>query len=246
MFLLFFTAFVLVLGAAFLRHRAQLSRFKPTHRDSPALGSKLFRPWKNGKGQFFGYFRSPSTPRRLVLFFHESFGEALDWEWLDELVPLRDALVLVEYPGFGARAAEGKFVPALFHRCAEEAVGLAREKWGSTPILAIGDGFGAAVASYLASQGQVDRLALISPFTSSAPKFGKDKLRTESLLSKANAPLHVVQGTLDEMSEVRSAVDTYSGPSKALEEVPGFGHRNLAEAILHSPFSSRFRSFLTE
>lgn len=247
MFYLFFVAIALVCAGVFVWYRTSSRKFQPTHRDSSAQGTKLLRPWKNGQGQFHGYFRSPSSPRRLVLFFHAAHGEALDWDWLDELVPLKDALVLVEYPGFGGRAAVGPFVPALFQKCAEEAVGFAREKWGSElPILAIGEGFGASVASFLASQGKVDRLALISPFTAEAPRFGKKKHSTESLLAKANAPLHVVQGTLDETVQGRTAFDTYSGPSKAIEEVPGFSHRNLAEAILHSPFSSRFRAFLAE
>ncbi len=246
-----FTLFLAFLAAALAASitlvlvRARSNRFRPTHRDSAAQGTKILRPWKTEPGHFCGYFRSPSSPRRLVLFFHDSSGEALDWEWLDELVPLRDALFLVEYPGFGARKASGKFAPALFQSCAEEAVNLVREKWGSSPpILAIGEGFGASVASYLASEGKVDRLALISPFTASAPRLGKHS--TESLLAKAKAPLHVVQGTLDETGDARSAYEAYLGPSKALEEVPGFGRRNLAEAILHSPFSSRFRSFLAE
>ncbi len=242
----------------YLKERAR--RFGPTHKDREGKGSPDFRPWHSSEGaQFLGYFRPVSDARRLVLFFHGNGGEALDRTWAGELVGPKDLLVLVEYPGFGARPGQPKETELLSD--AKSIIAEAQRRWGNLPILAVGEGLGAGAASYLASLGKVERLALISPFASEQA-FGSgssrffplawflpDSAPTLSFLQQSEVPLHMVHGTLDEfvpLEHGREVFQAYRGARKELDEVPGFGHSNLVHGILHSPFSARFRAFISE
>lgn len=199
--------------------------FQPTHKDASGSGNATFKPWRNEVGEFQGYFRPAISPRRIVLFFHGNGGEALDRSWIDELIPESDLLVLVEYPGYGARP--GKAAEAKILEDSIRIVEAARAKWGNCPILAVGENLGATVAAYLASLGKVDRLALISP-----------RLRTVEWVKAAQAPLHVVHGTLDQ------EVPAEFGRPVPIDGVPGFDDAGLDHALLYSPFTSRFRDFL--
>lgn len=251
-------AVVYGLVGLYLGFRDRKRQYSPTHRDAKGAGQAPFQPWRAESGAFLGYFRPTPSPRRLVVLFHAKDGEALDRVWADELVPAKDLLVLAEYPGYGARA--GKISEAAFLADAVELVAQARRTWGDLPVTAVGEGLGAAVCSYLASLRAVDRLALISPFASEevapkrhwfflTPMVKKDRHATLEYLKSADAPLHVVHGTLDEyvpLEHGRAVVQAYSGARKQLDEVPGCGHANLVQAILHSPFTSRFRDFIAE
>ncbi len=220
-------------------------RFAPTHRDAKGLGQAPFVPWRNGD-DFLGYFRAASAPRRLVLFFHGGGGEALDRAWVSELVPEKDLLILVEYQGHGARP--GRMDEASVLRDAERLTQLARAKWGELPMLAVGEGLGCTVAASLASNRSVDRLALIAPVVSVAAQWpAKEKFNSIPFLRAADVPVHMVQGTLDEfvpLAHGQAVFQAYAGNQKQFDEVPGFGHIGLDHAILHSPFTARFREFI--
>lgn len=239
--------------------RQRSLQYGPTHKDTQGKGNARFKPWKNARGEFLGYFRPAREPRRIVLFFHGGAGEALDREWADELVPERDLLVLAEYPGYGARA--GTISEASLISDSERLVAEARRTWGSLPILAVGESLGCAIAARLASALKVDRLALITPFASGEAVAAKhyrylpvkwmlkDKYRLEEHLQASQVPLHVVHGTLDEyipLEHGRAVFQAYRGTEKSFDEVPGFGHANIAHAVLHSPFTARFRQFISE
>jgi uncharacterized protein len=251
-----FLVYAAVGAAIYVRQRKLL--YSPTHRDAQGLGNKVFKPWR-ADGVFLGYYRPVANPRRVVVFFHGSDGEALDRAWAEELVPTKDLLILAEYPGYGAR--KGTLSEAALLKDAEGLIATVRKAWGrNTPVLAVGEGLGSAVSSYLASLQLVERLALISPFSTeqvASKRYRlypvkwllKDKYPTDEFLQKAQAPLHVVHGTLDEFAPLehgRALFQAYPGARKKLDEVPGFGHGNLDQAILHSPFTSGFRDFIAE
>jgi pimeloyl-ACP methyl ester carboxylesterase len=241
----------------YFKEKARL--FGPTHKDREGKGSRLFKPWLSQTGQFLGYARQVELPRRLVLFFHGSGGEALDRAWAEELVGEKDLLVLVEYPGYGARSGQVRETEWLAD--AEKILAEAQATWGFLPVLAVGEGLGTSSAAYLASRGKAVRLALISPFASKEAVAAKsnrffplrwflpDKIPTLSFLQASEVPLRMVHGTLDELVPLehgRAVFQAYRGSDKAIDEVPGFGHSNLVQGILHSPFSSRFRAFIAE
>jgi len=251
---------VLYAAAAWAVARLQRqSQFSPTHRDLQGLGNSRFQPWRTASGEFLGYFRPTAEPRRIVVFFHGAGGEALDRAWVDEITPAGDLLILAEYPGFGARA--GSIRDKRWVAEAERLVEEARDRWGDVPILAVGENLGCSVAAQLAARGKVERLAMISPFPSGGaltPKVYRffpagwsmrDRFAVEEPLRSVKAPLHIVHGTLDErvpLEQGRAVFRAYTGAQKHIEEVPGFDHSNIDQALLHSPFTLRFREFLTQ
>ncbi len=254
---LLLAAVAYLVGGAFLFFQQRKLQYGPTHKDAAARGNKFFKAWRPAQ-EFLGYARLVPHARQVVLFFHGSRGEALDRSWVGELVSEDDSLILVEYPGFGARS--GKISEAAILADADRVFIAAQELACGARLVVVGEGLGAAVASYLASKHKVDRLALISPFSPDevASKryriypvkwLMKDRYPTLKFLQSATAPLHIVHGTLDEsapLEQGRAIFQSYPGVQKRLEEVPGFGHSNLDHALLHSPFTSQFRRFLTE
>lgn len=235
------------------------SQYSPTHRDSAGAGNSRFRPWRDSGGDFLGYRRATANraPRKIVLFFHGNKGEALDREWLDELVPTSDLLILAEYPGYGARA--GIATERSILESAEKIVDQIRADMSSVPIVAVGESLGSAVAGYLGSRGKVDKLALISSFSSIADlarirfpflpvnMLVRDRFELERYAENANVPMTSIHGTLDEIFPLelaRRVVNRYRSQEKKLIEIPGFGHQNLDSAILHSPFAIEFRNFI--
>ncbi|MBY0370410.1 alpha/beta hydrolase [bacterium] len=248
-------------GAAswYFAQKQKTAPFAPTHRDREGKGDRIFRPWRDTAGEFLGYFRAVERPRRIVVCFHGAKGEALDRAWLQEVVPARDLLVLAEYPGYGARA--GALDDAQWVNQAERLVADARKQWGNLPVLAVGEDLGCSVAAGLASKGSVDLLALLSP----APSGGsvtpavyrfflgaagqKNRFPVQDPLRTVRAPLHIVHGTLGSrvpLDHGKAVFEAYSGEKKRFEEVPGFDETNLNQALLHSPFTLRFREFLAQ
>ncbi len=245
--------------ALFLYLRQRSLQYRPTHQDAAGKGNQAFKPWRNPQGELLGYFRPTTEPRRIVLFFHGGAGEALDRAWAAELVPERDLLILAEYPGYGGRS--GSISEAAFIADSDKLVDEVHRTWGDLPILAVGESLGCAIAARLASTLRVDRLALITPFASGDAVAAKhyrylpvkwmlkDKYCLGEHLQASRVPLHVVHGTLDEyipLENGRAVFMAYQGTQKAFDEVPGFGHSNIAQAVLHSPFTERFRQFISD
>jgi pimeloyl-ACP methyl ester carboxylesterase len=242
-------------GIYFNQSRLQYS---PSHRDIKAQGNSIFKPWKNLRGEFLGYYRPmKEKARKAVLVFHGNDGEALDRIWMHELVSPQDLLFLIEYPGYGGR--KGQPSEKSFRDAADGALKEVQQRWGKIPVTVVGERLGSAIACYLASKHDVVQLALISPVPSSVDvawkKLGflpgkwilRDKFKTKDFIEKAKAPLHVIHGTLDDnvpLSAAKKVFEVSPSTNKNFAEIPGFGHGNLGQAVLHSPYASSFRSFM--
>lgn len=244
----------------FIKQRKK--QYAPTHNDAAGMGNSAFKPWKSSKGNFLGYLHMPNhKPNRVVLLFHGSRGEALDRSWLSELMPDESSLIfLMEYPGYGARS--GKPTERNIFEAAWEAACEIHSKW-NLPITVLGEGLGTGPACWIsshtkASEIRIDRLALISPFTSAsdlAVKLGciplkllyKDKMDAVKLASTAKVPLHIAHGTLDELVPIemgRQFYKRYPIDQKAMTEIFGYGHSNINLALIDSPLAESFRSFV--
>jgi pimeloyl-ACP methyl ester carboxylesterase len=237
-------------------------QYFPSHRDQAGKGDPVFKPWMAQSGKFLGYYRPVAKPSRAIVFFHGNAGEALDRAWLAELASDDDYLLfLPEYPGFGARP--GAPSETAIFESAKEAVTEVAQRWG-IPITVLGESLGTGPACLVAGNGiaaqtKIDRLALISPFTSATELAArayryvpvrllhKDRMEAIKLISAAQVPLHIIHGTLDEVIPIdmgRELLKKYPFQTKAMTEVPGYGHGNINLAVVDSPFADEFRSFL--
>jgi pimeloyl-ACP methyl ester carboxylesterase len=249
-------ALLLLLGV-FLMQRRLL--YFPTHEDPEGKGDAGFRAWRDAAGAFVGYVREAATPARTVLFFHGNGGEALHRAWLALAVPEATTnVVLVEYPGYGARPGEP--TQRTIEAAALAAYDLADAAWHA-PIVVVGESLGTGVATFVARSRPVARVALISPFTAllDVAKLHYPLLPVSALLqdnydSAANlaavrVPLLVVHGEDDDIVPFRlgkALFDGYAGPDKELLPLAGVGHNDLAAPLVRSPNALRFREFLAK
>lgn len=231
--------------------------YAPTQRDGKGRGSRAFAPFRTDSGEFLGYLRECRSPKRAVIFFHGNGGEALDREWIGEIVPNDQLLILAEYPGYGARPGDASEASILAD--ADRLLDQVHHRWGKLPITAIGESLGSGVACGLAGKKKVERVALIAPFSSArdvAIKFYpllpvrwllRDSFDCVAKVRTAEAPLHIIHGTLDEVVPIslgRKLFENYPAEKKEFTEIPGFGHNQFEDAVVHSPFAHRFREFI--
>jgi uncharacterized protein len=237
-------------------------QYFPTHRDAHAKGDSVFKPWRNASGDFLGYARSVDRPNRAIVFLHGNAGEALDRVWIADLAPEDDFLLfLIEYPGYGART--GSPSEEAINKSVVEAIELIAREW-KVPITVVGESLGTAAACHVAAlrsngSGPIDRLGLISPFTSATEiaaraypyvpvrLLHRDRMDAMTPVRGLKIPIHVIHGTLDEVvpiTEGRKLLDASPSSVKTLTEVPGYGHSNINMAIVDSPFADNFRAFV--
>lgn len=257
---------LLTLGAAALVYGLVLAvmfffqrrlQYFPTHRDEKGLGNGEFTAFLSSTSQFLGYVREAKSARKVLLFFHGNGGEALDREWLSEIDPDQQLhIVLAEYPGYGAR--KGTPTEKALFDAALQIYDEAKKRW-NLPITLVAESLGSGVAAFLASQRPVTGLALIAPFTSAVDVASRvykflpvrllmqDKYDARKYLGQVKVPLRIVHGTLDDVVPVelgKQLLESYPGPEKRLEEVPGYGHQNIPAAVVDSPFAEGFRELI--
>lgn len=134
----------------------------------------------------------------------------------------------------------------------------ARGKW---PVTLAGESLGSGVAVYLASRRPAARVALISPFSSAADVAQatypflparfllKDRYLSTAYAVRVAAPLHIIHGTADDIIPEalgRKLFEAWPGRPKTFTEIPGAGHNDIYQPILHSAAAEPFRKFLTE
>lgn len=258
LFLVFASGF-LYAGLVFFAYLIQRRLiYFPTHRDTKGTGEGPFEPFLSASNEFLGYFKPASSPTRVLLVFHGNGGEALDRSWTAELAEGPTvAIVLAEYPGFGFKP--GKPSQKANFELADRVIAEIQRRWPGAPITALGESLGSGVAAYAASKGAVERLALISPFSSAAAVGQKqypflpvkwlltDRYDSVRYLKTARLPLHILHGTMDEvvpLDEGKRLLAEAGCEPKDMTVIPGYGHENIAGAATDSPFADKFRSFL--
>jgi fermentation-respiration switch protein FrsA (DUF1100 family) len=252
--LLFVAYAAVVLLFALAQRRLQ---YIPSHEDPSGKGTERFRPWRGPSGELFGYLHGPAKPARVLLFFHGNGGEALHRDWVAPLAGEETLVALVEYPGYGARPGSPSET-GLF-AAATAAYDLVTAAHPGVPVVAMGESLGTGVASFLASQRPVERLALVSPFTSIGDVavwhypwlpvrwLLRDRYESARWLAEARVPLQVVHGDRDDIVPIRFAealVAGYPGKPKALTRLEGAGHNDLVPALLNRPEAENFRRFV--
>jgi pimeloyl-ACP methyl ester carboxylesterase len=122
-------------------------------------------PWRDGRGTLVGWRAVPAAPPvARVLVLHGNAGSALDRvHYATALVRRRVEVILLEYPGYGARPGSPT-LETLGASAAEALDQLADE--GTAPIWVLGESLGSGVAARAVAlrPGLVQGLALVTPF----------------------------------------------------------------------------------
>jgi len=244
-----------LLAFAFFAQRSLL--YSPSHDDQLGRGNALFQPWHSLQGEFLGYLHGEqSHPRRVVVFFHGIGGEALNWSWYARLVPADELLVLAEYPGYGARA--GSPAQRTIFASAVRLVDDVKAHWRA-PITIVGESLGSSVACYVASRRGIDRMALVSPFSSvldvavgllpflPVRLLLTDRFPSAHYVTSVEVPLFMIHGSKDRIVPTRLARKLYSiyaGKQKTYVELPGVDHVTINHALLYAAAAQGYRDFL--
>jgi uncharacterized protein len=204
-------------------------------------------------GSIVGFYRAApgaSVPKQLWLLFGGNGDSALRWDDLVAPSVTADAaFLMVEYPGYGARA--GKPSPESLLTGTEQTLAALARHLGTAPsdleprVAVVGFSLGAAVALKYAAKHPVRRIILFAPFTSmldmarqtvGSPlchllRHRYDNVAAlEQLKGKGMPPLSILHGERDgfiphRMGEALAA----RVPGSHFELVPGAGHGDVVD-----------------
>jgi uncharacterized protein len=175
----------------------------------------------------------------LLWFYGNGENIASIWPILRDFQPPGTALLVIDYPGYGASG--GRATEARLYQAAEVAYGalVQRPEVDRARIYVYGRSLGSALASYVAAEHDVAGLVLESPFTSARdmarqhypflPRFIV-RLRLDNLaqMRRVRCPLLVFHGTADRIAPPemgRRVAAAAPGPVE-LVLIHGAGHND--------------------
>ncbi len=158
------TRIVLLCAAAYLLFvfacalfQRRLLYFPTHHREHMGLTS-----WREG-GELIGYARQVPDPGTVWLFLHGNAGQAGDRGYVLRSFADRDAVYILEYPGYGER--QGSPSLTSFNAAARQAYDLLRARFPGTPVAVAAESIGCGPAAMLATAPHPpDKIVLILPF----------------------------------------------------------------------------------
>jgi hypothetical protein len=132
--------------------------FYPTHHDND---HGLAR-WVH-EGSLLGFAREVAAPENVWLMLHGNGGQAADRAYALGAFSQRDAVFILEYPGYGQR--EGKPSRSSIDAAAREAYEALRARFRGTPVCVVAESIGSGPAATLgALEAPPDKLVFIVPF----------------------------------------------------------------------------------
>lgn len=134
--------------------------FYPTHHvhDTPMSS------WKLGDTQI-GYAREVTRPQNVWLFLHGNGGQASHRAYALPAFDERDAVFVLEYPGYGQRG--GRPSRGALDAASREAYHALRERFPGTPVCVLGESLGSGPAALLSRELPApDKIVLVVPFDS--------------------------------------------------------------------------------
>lgn len=200
--------------------------------------------------ELVAFYRHAEPMRRLWVLFNGNAGLALHWaEFVRESDP-RDAYLLIDYPGYGASG--GSPSPASIRAGADGALSAVAARIGRTPaelsprLAVLGHSLGAAAALQFAAGHEVERVVLISPFTSlmdmARRMVGRplcwllthrfdNRARLAELRDRPRPPrVAIVHGDADEVIPVAMGRElAASWPAIAYREIAGADHNGIID-----------------
>lgn len=149
------TGVVLFLGCQNLQRNAL---FHPSHH---ANDNGLTR-WTH-EAALIGFLRPAAEPENVWLMLHGNAGQASDRVYALARFSEKDAVYILEYPGYGSRP--GKPSREAFDKAAREAYALLRAQYPDKPICVAAESIGSGPASVLSREARPpDKLVFLVPF----------------------------------------------------------------------------------
>jgi pimeloyl-ACP methyl ester carboxylesterase len=152
---------LIIVGAALMLGCQSLVRsalFYPTH----AAGDNGLAHWTHD-GKLIGYARTSADPANVWLLLHGNGGQASDRVYTLGRFSDRDAVYVLEYPGYGARP--GTPSRKSFDAAALEAYQLLRAQFPGKPVCVATESIGSGPGATLVRAARPpDKLVLIVPF----------------------------------------------------------------------------------
>lgn len=132
--------------------------FYPTHHAE----DRGFTRWRHGD-QLIGFSRPVEDPQNVWLLLHGNGGQAANLGYAMHAFAARDAVFVLEYPGYGQRP--GKLSRGSFDAAAREAYELLRAQFPGKPVCVATESLGSGPGSTLARLPQPpDKFVFIVPF----------------------------------------------------------------------------------
>lgn len=241
-------AALLLVAAALLWFAQRRLLYFPSRADAAAEERRAraagLEPWAPGGERMGWRARHPAGARGTLLVFHGNAGSAVDRAYLADAfasaspgLPLD--VVLVEYPGYGARP--GAPTQASILAAARGALAAARAE-ARGPVLLLGESLGSAVAALAAAEapGEVAGLVLVTPLASVPAvaarhypflpaAFHRDPWRADLALPRYGGPAAFLVAARDEVTFAdlgRALFEAYPGPKRLWVDERA-GHNDL-------------------
>jgi len=204
--------------------------------------------WRHG-GQSIGYAREVQSPDNVWLMVHGNGGQASDRAYALSSFSGRDAIFILEYPGYGARAGSPSM--KAFDAAAKEAYRALRSRYPGTPVCVAAESLGSGPASALANvPDPPDKIVLIVPFDTlprvaahhfpliPARLFLLDDWNNIEALGGYRGPVEIFAARDDEIIPIAHArALAESKPLAVFHEIAG-GHNDWADngrVKIHNP-----------
>ncbi len=203
--------------------------------------------WPGANENYHGLIsiEPPVSSKGMILVFHGNAGSALDRTYYtDILQSLGYGVILIEYPGYGAKA--GIVGEQTLVAAAREAAGIAQEQFNK-PLIIIGESLGCAIAAAVAGTSalSVDGIILITPWDTlghvaqshywylPAKWFVKDTYDNVNHLRNFPGPMAVIMADRDALvpnTHTKRLYDSLTGVKK-LWILHGAGHNDWPDAV---------------
>lgn len=203
--------------------------------------------WPEANENYHGFIsvESPATSKGIILVFHGNAGSALDRTfYTDILQNLGYGVILVEYPGYGAKL--GVIREQTLVAAARQTALITKEHFNK-PLIILGESLGCGIAAAVAGTStlSVDGVILITPWDTlgdvaqshywylPARWFVKDTYDNISYLRNFPGPVAVIMAEQDSLVPNKHTRHLYEslGRKKRLWILKGAGHNDWPDAV---------------